>query len=121
VPRGQLIGSEPQNKWQGKSVVLMSEGNYSDAHFFPWTYKQLGIGKLIGMPVPGTATAVWWETLIDPTLYFGIPQVGTIGNDGKYLENNQLEPDITVENTPEDCESGYDRQLLKAVEELSKP
>lgn len=121
VPRGQLIGSEPQNKWQGKSVVLMSEGNYSDAHFFPWTYKQLGIGKLIGMPVPGTATAVWWETLIDPTLYFGIPQVGTIGNDGKYLENNQLEPDITVENTPEDCASGYDRQLLKAVEELSKP
>ena len=54
-------------------------------------------------------------------MYFGIPQVGTIGNDGKYLENNQLEPDITVENTPEDCASGYDRQLLKAVEELSKP
>ncbi|MFM6955697.1 MAG: S41 family peptidase [Ignavibacteria bacterium] len=118
VPRGQLIGSEPQNKWQRKSVVLMNESNYSDAHFFPWTYKQLNIGPLIGMPVPGTATAVWWETQIDPTIYFGIPQVGTIGNDGKYLENNQLEPDIKVMNLPEDYANGIDKQIRVAVEEL---
>jgi Tol biopolymer transport system component/C-terminal processing protease CtpA/Prc len=121
VPRGQMIGSEPQNKWQKKSAVLMSEGNYSDAHFFPWTYKTLGIGKLIGMPVAGTATAVWWETQIDPTVYFGIPQVGTIGNDGRYLENQQLEPDILVRNSPEDCAAGIDRQLQEAVRELLKP
>ncbi|MFN5094598.1 MAG: S41 family peptidase, partial [Ignavibacteria bacterium] len=120
VPRGQLIGSEPQNKWQRKSVVLMNESNYSDAHFFPWTYKQLNIGPLIGMPVPGTATAVWWETQIDPTLYFGIPQVGTIGNDGKYLENNQLEPDIKVKNLPEDFANGIDKQIRAAVEEMLK-
>ena len=120
VPRGQLIGSEPQNKWQRTSVVLMNESNYSDAHFFPWTYKQLNIGKLIGMPVPGTATAVWWETQIDPTIYFGIPQVGTIGNDGKYLENNQLEPDIKVMNLPEDYANGIDKQIRVAVDELLK-
>ncbi|MFM8840190.1 MAG: S41 family peptidase, partial [bacterium] len=120
VPRGQLIGSEPQNKWQRKSVVLMNESNYSDAHFFPWTYKQLNIGPLIGMPVPGTATAVWWETQIDPTLYFGIPQVGTIGNDGKYLENNQLDPDIKVMNLPEDFANGIDKQIRAAVEEMLK-
>lgn len=118
VPRGQLIGSEPQNKWQRTSVVLMNESNYSDAHFFPWTYKQLNIGKLIGMPVPGTATAVWWETQIDPTIYFGIPQVGTIGNDGKYLENNQLEPDIKIMNMPEDYANGIDKQIQAAVNEL---
>ncbi len=35
-----------------------------------WVYKTLGIGKLIGAPVPGTMTAVWWETQIDPT--FGV-------------------------------------------------
>jgi len=32
-----------------------------------------GIGKTLGMPVPGTGTFVWWETQIDPTIYFGIP------------------------------------------------
>ena len=73
------------------------------------------------MPVPGTATAVWWETQIDPTIYFGIPQVGTIGNDGKYLENNQLEPDIKVENSPEDFANGIDNQLRAAVKELLRP
>lgn len=120
VPRGQQIGSEPQNKWQRKSVVLMSEGNYSDAHFFPYTYKALGLGTLVGMPVPGTATAVWWETLQDPSLVFGIPQIGVVGTDGKYLENQELFPDIEVPITPEDASNGNDTQLLRAIEEAKK-
>ena len=36
----------------------MGEGNYSDAHAFPYTYDVLNIGKMVGMPVPGTMTAV---------------------------------------------------------------
>ena len=67
----------------------MCEDNYSNAHGFPWVYKTLGIGKLIGAPVPGTMTAVWWETQIDPTLVFGIPQVGVKDMQGNYLENQQ--------------------------------
>ena len=35
-------------------------------------------------------TAVWWETQIDPTLIFGIPQVGVKDMQGNYLENQQL-------------------------------
>lgn len=117
VPRGQVIGSEPQGKWQRKSVMLMSESNYSDAHFSPYVYKELGIGKLIGMPVPGTATAVWWERMIDGTI-FGIPQVGVVGRDGKYLENQQLDPDILVNNEYEALSEGRDQQIEKAVEYL---
>ena len=118
VPRERKIGQEPGGKWFKPSVVLMSEGNYSDAHMFPYTYKELKIGKLIGMPVPGTGTAVWWETMQDPTMVFGIPQVGMRGNDGKYLENNQLEPDIKVMNEPAAVLAGRDQQLEAAVQEL---
>ena len=118
-PRGQNnMGSEPMFKWSKPSAVLIGEGNYSDAHMFPFAYKELKIGKLIGMPVPGTGTAVWWETLIDPTLYFGIPQVGMRARDGKLLENTQLEPDIQVRNLPEDVTAGRDRQLEAAVKHL---
>jgi tricorn protease len=92
-PRGQALGTEPQFKWSKPSVVVMSESNYSDAHMFPVTYKALGVGQLVGMPVPGTGTAVWWETLQNG-MYFGIPQVGMIDNNGNYLENQQLEPDV---------------------------
>lgn len=115
-PRGQKVGSEPQDKWTKPSTVLVGEGNYSDAHFFPYVYKALGIGKLIGMPVPGTATAVWWERQIDPTLTFGIPQVGVKGMDGRYLENQELVPDFQVKNMPGPAQKGRDQQLEKAIE-----
>ena len=58
------------------------------------------IGKLVGMPVPGTMTSVSWETLQDPSLVFGIPIIGYRLPDGSYLENSQLEPDIKVANSP---------------------
>ena len=118
MPRGQDLGSEPMSKWSKPSVVVMSESNYSDAHMFPYAYKALNIGKLVGMPVPGTATAVWWERLHTGDLIFGIPQVGVVTNDGDYLENNQLEPDIKVPNEPGVVSKGRDQQLEAAVKEL---
>ena len=119
-PRGQYIGSDPFNKWNKPSILVMGEGNYSNAHGFPWVYKELGIGKLVGAPVPGTMTAVWWETQVDPTLVFGIPQVTVVDMQGNAMENNQLEPDIEVYNTPESLLSDDDLQLKKAVEEMLK-
>ncbi len=119
MPRGQNLGGEPQGKWKKPSIVVMSESNYSDAHMFPFAYKELGIGKLVGMPVPGTGTAVWWETLQNG-MVFGIPQVGMVANNGDYLENTQLEPDIKVPNEPGKVRQGLDQQLEAAVKELMK-
>lgn len=120
-PRGQYIGTEPYSKWTKPSCVLIGEDNYSDACGFPYVYKALGIGKLIGAPVPGTMTAVWWETQIDPSLVFGIPQVGAMGvKEGRYLENMQIEPDILVYNDPASVLRGEDKQLEAAVAEMMK-
>ena len=118
TPRGQYIGSDPYNKWTKPSCMLVCEDNYSNAHGTPWLYKELGIGKLIGTPVPGTMTAVWWETQIDPSIVFGIPQVGSMDNRGQYLENQQLYPDIEVYNRPEDVMEGKDAQLERAIQEM---
>lgn len=118
VPRGQYIGQDPLFQWTKPSAVIVSECNYSNAHGFPWAYKELGLGKLIGMPVPGTMTAVWWERQQDPSLVFGIPQVGIKDNKGRYLENMQLEPDIKVNNDPESALQGRDLQIEAAVKSL---
>lgn len=118
TPRGQVIGSDPLFKWNKPSIVLMSEGNYSDAHGFPYAYKALKIGKLVGMPVPGTFTAVWWESQIDRSIVFGIPQVGAKDMSGVYLENQQLEPDVKVRNKIELVTQGRDQQLEAAVNEM---
>lgn len=120
-PRGQYIGSDPFNKWRKPSCVLIGEDNYSNAHGFPYVYKSLGIGKLIGAPVPGTMTAVWWETQIDESLIFGVPQVGCVGTkEGKYLENFQVEPDVLIYNDPASTLEGRDIQLETAVKEMLK-
>jgi C-terminal processing protease CtpA/Prc len=97
----------------------MNESNYSDAHLFPYTYRALGIGKLVGMPVAGTGTAVWWEMLQNGVV-FGIPQVGMVDVEGDYLENKQLNPDVKVANEPAAVGKGRDQQLEKAVEVLLK-
>ena len=120
IPHGQYIGSEPFDKWVKPSIVLVGESNYSDAHLFPLAYKLKNLGLLVGMPVPGTGTFVWWENQIDPTIRFGIPMGCWQTPDGKCGENNQTEPDILVRNDPDVMGGGRDQQIEAAVKELMK-
>ena len=119
IPHGKHIGNDPFNKWNKPSCVLICEDDYSNGMGFPQIYKYLGIGKLVGAPIAGTMTAVWWETLING-MVFGIPQVGCQDMNGRFAENLQLNPDVEVYNTPADYINGYDRQLEKAVHEMMK-
>lgn len=118
VPHGQYIGSEPFDKWIKPSIVLVGESNYSDAHLFPLAYKAKGIGQVLGMPVPGTGTFVWWENQIDSTIRFGIPMGCWRSLDGKCGENNQMEPDMLVRNEPDVMAAGRDQQIEAAVKAL---
>ncbi len=120
VVRGREACDMPSRRWNKPSIMVQCEANYSNAHGTPWVYKHRKIGKLVGMPVPGTMTSVSWETLQDPSLVFGIPVIGYRLPDGSYLENSQLEPDVKVANNPETVVKGEDIQLKTAVEELLK-
>lgn len=116
--RGRQYHGDPLDQWNKPSVLVINEGNYSDAHAFAYTYDQLDIGEMVGMPVPGTMTAVWWETGISGDFRAGVPQVGMKNVNGEYLENNQTEPDHKVKNDPESMEKGQDKQIEKAVSVL---
>ena len=118
--RGKDACDMPSRRYNKASIMIIGEANYSNAHGTPWVYKYKDMGLLVGKPVPGTMTSVTWETLQDPTLYFGIPVVGYRKADGTYLENDQLNPDIDVENTKELVVTGRDEQLEAAVKALLK-
>ena len=118
--RGDETCDMPSRRWNKPSIMLIAEPCYSNAHGTPWVYSNRGLGKLVGMPVPGTMTSVNWVTMQDPTLVYGIPVVGYRLPDGGFLENRQLEPDVKVANSPEDIVAGHDRQLETAVKELLK-
>ncbi len=118
--RGRKYAGDPLDQWNKPSVLLINEGNYSDAHAFSYTYDELDLGEMVGMPVPGTMTAVWWETGISGDFRAGVPQVGMKDTKGNYLENSQTMPDHMVKNDPESSSQGQDKQIEKAVEVLLK-
>lgn len=116
--RGVESCDMPSRRWNKPSIMVMCEACYSNAHGTPWVYKHQGIGKLVGMPVPGTMTSVNWVRMQDSSLIYGIPVIGYRLPDGSFLENQQLEPDIKVNNDPNDIVRGVDAQLEAAVREL---
>lgn len=118
--RGKDYSEMPSRRWNKSSIMLMTEADYSNAHGTPWVYKTMKLGKLVGMPVPGTMTSVNWVTLQDPTVYFGIPVVGYRTAEGTYLENAQLEPDVKAPLDLHKAINGDDTQLEVAVKELLK-
>ena len=118
--RGREYRGDSLDQWNKPSIVVMGEGNYSDANGFPFAYRALKIGELVGMPVPGTMTAVWWETSQSGDLRVGVPQVGMKNKQGEFLENKQMEPDHRVMNDPQSSAQGEDKQIAKAVEVMLK-
>jgi Tol biopolymer transport system component/C-terminal processing protease CtpA/Prc len=113
-------GIEPSFRWTKPSIALANESNYSDGHCFAFSYQDLKLGKLVGMPVPGTCTFAGWEMLQDASVRWGVPPLGVKDVAGKYLENLQTEPDIKVANEYEAVSKGKDQQLEVAIKELLK-
>jgi Tol biopolymer transport system component/C-terminal processing protease CtpA/Prc len=111
---------EPTFRWTKPSIALVNEANYSDGHCFSYGYQNLQIGKLVGMPVPGTCTWAGWEQLQDGSIRWGVPPVGVKNMKGVYLENSPTEPDIKVMNEFEFVSKGKDQQLEAAINALLK-
>ncbi|MEO0606809.1 MAG: S41 family peptidase [Pseudomonadota bacterium] len=116
--RDRIVSGAPEERWTKPSAVVMNEGNYSNAHMFPYAYDLFDIGPTVGMPVPGTATAVWWEGQVSGDLVFGIPQLPVLDQQNQPLENQELQPDILVDNAPQFAEAGRDLPLETAVDAL---
>lgn len=116
----RALGYEPSFRWTKPTVALVGESNYSDASCFACGYQQLGIGKMIGMPVPGTCSFAGWEMLSDGETLWGMVPVSAKDIHGTWMENLEAVPDYVVKNTPEEIAKGRDQQLEKAVEVLLK-
>ena len=119
APRTGPVQSDPRDRWSRPSAVLMNGASYSDASIFPQGYRDLGIGPLVGEPVAGTGTFVWWvPSPIVPRLTYGLPQVPLHRIDGTRLENTDVLPDLAVPSDPAAWAEGRDPQLDAAVDRL---
>ncbi len=118
--RGAPPFTQPFQVWQKPTIVLINEFSASDAEIFPKAFRDLGLGKLVGVPTYGGVIGTFNVTLIDGTTSFRVPVTGWRTLDGVNLENYGVKPDLLVEHTPEDNANGHDRQLETAVKELLK-
>jgi C-terminal processing protease CtpA/Prc len=106
--------------WTKPSIALCNEGSYSNAEIFSHAYKQLGIGKLVGVPTNGSVISTGGKTLMDGS-FVRLPGRGWfVKATDKNEELGPAVPDIIVENQPDWIARGTDEQLKVATEELLK-
>lgn len=113
-------GYEPNFRWTKPSISIVGEAQYSDGHCYAFAYQFLKLGKLVGMPVPGTCSFAGWEMLGNSGVRWGVVPLGVKVAGVGYLDNHQTEPDIKVANTYEAVVKGKDEQLEAAVAALLK-
>jgi tricorn protease len=120
-PRGTEPSGRPFAGFFGPKVVLQNWRSASNAEMFPAGFRALGLGKVIGTPTMGAVIGTGSYSLIDGSTV-RTPGVGVFLADPKRtnMENYGVQPDVLVENTPEDNLAGRDRQLETAVQELMK-
>jgi len=103
-------------RWDGPIVLLTNERSYSDGEIFPWGFKALGLGRVVGMPTFGAVIGTNDVELIDGT-GFRIPGTGWYRLDGRNLENDPVEPHVRVPDVPEEALRGRDAQIEAGVAE----
>jgi len=120
-PRGTEATGRPFAGFFGPKIVLQNWRSASNAEMFPAGFRALGLGKVVGTPTAGAVIGTGSYSLIDGSTV-RTPGVGVFLADAKRtnMENNGVQPDMLVDNTPADTLAGRDRQLEVAVEELMK-
>ncbi len=120
-PRGTEPTPRPFAGYYGPKVVLQNWRSASNAEMFPAGFRALGLGRLVGTRTMGAVIGTGSYALIDGST-IRTPGVGVYlaDNPRTNMENTGVNPDVTVENRPEDNLSGLDRQLETAVKEVLK-
>ncbi len=111
--------AQPEKMFLGPKVVITHESSFSDAEIFPYGFRALGLGKLVGRPTFGGVIGTGNYSLIDGTV-FRLPINGWFRLNGSNMENEGEKPDVDVALMPGELTEGRDRQLEVAVEEVLK-
>jgi len=115
----EYVYTNPDAVITGPIVCLINELSASDGDLFPFQFKKLGIGKLIGKRSWGGVIGIRGSNPFLDGGYLYKPEFANFGADGSWiLEGVGQEPDIEIENDVYQEYIGNDQQLNKAIEEI---
>ena len=110
--------TNPQQTFIGPIDALMDEFSASDGDIFPYRFKTLGIGKLIGKRSWGGVVGINSSLPFVDGGDLRKPEFAPYSKDGKgwVIEGHGVDPDIVVDNDPAKEFHGEDQQLDKGIE-----
>jgi tricorn protease len=123
VARNQTKGTpNPPGTFVGPKVLLIDNYSASDGDLFAYRFKEMKIGKVIGVRTWGGVVGIRGPLpLIDGGQLYK-PEFASYSPDGKSwpIEGYGVEPDINIDNDPAQEYAGTDAQLNKAIEVIKE-
>ncbi len=117
----ETITTNPDAVMTGPMVCLINEQSMSDGDLFPYQFRKLGLGPLIGKRTWGGVVGIYGSLPFLDGSSVNKPEVANFGADGKWiLEDVGNYPDIEVDNDPYLEYIGKDQQLDRGIEEVLK-
>ena len=122
IARNGMPTTDPPQTFLGPMVSLIDEFSASDGDIFPYRFKTLGLGKLIGKRTWGGVIGIRDSLpLVDGGQFFK-PEFAPYSKEGKgwIIESHGVDPDIVVDNDPAKEFRGEDQQLDRAIQEIQE-
>jgi tricorn protease len=118
--RNGVPGTDPPQTFTGPMVALMDEFSASDGDIFPYRFKTLGLGKLIGKRTWGGVVGIRDPLPLTDGGNLFKPEFAPYSKEGKdwIIEGRGVDPDIFVDNDPAKEFKGEDQQLDRAIQEI---
>lgn len=116
---GLKPGKSPAIAHDGPKVMLINGYSSSGGDAFPYFFKKLGLGKLIGTRTWGGLVGISGNARLVDNGYISVPRFGIFDKEeGWIIEGKGVSPDIEVVDRPEQLAKGTDPSIEKAVELL---
>ncbi len=118
---GHKPSTTPMAGIWGPKVMLANESAGSGGVLFPYMFKKMKIGPLIGTRTWGGLVGIWDTPLFMDGGRMTAPRGGFYDTDGEWaVEATGVAPDIEVNQDPRSVAEGKDPQLERAVQEALK-
>ena len=107
----------PQVVFDGPIACVTNAYAASDGDIFSYFFKQYKIGTLIGERTWGGVRGIRGYIPLMDGGYITRPEFARYNDQSQWVvENHGVDPDIVVDNTPDQVMKGHDPQLEKAIE-----
>ena len=117
LPRWGRATPYPEESLAGAVVALCNEHAGSDGDIFAHAFKLMRLGPLVGTRTWGGVIGMWPRTrLVDGTETTQPEYSFWFRDVGWGVENHGTDPDVEVDNAPQDAAAGRDRQLEAALD-----